>query len=92
MAAASAGLALGVTSQAEKHSAEDKSISYDEAQHHADAASSRALGANILFGVAGAAAVTTGVLFYLGWRRHRAVSATVVPSVSGAMVRLELRR
>jgi tetratricopeptide (TPR) repeat protein len=94
VAAATTGLAMGILNLSEKSKAEDKTLPFDEAQQHADAASSRGLAANILFGVAGAAAVASGVLFYLGWKRNRdrAVSAAVIPSPSGIAVTLELRR
>ena len=51
----------------------------------------KALGANICFGIAGAAAVTSAVLFYVGWRRaHRRTSgaAALVPAESGAVLQV----
>jgi len=95
VAAGVTGLALGLASRSAWSSAEDKKVSYDEAVQHADDASSRAIGADIMFGVAGAAAIASGVLFYLGsWRKHpdREVSAAVVPTPSGAMVQIGVRR
>lgn len=93
VATGGAGLAMGLLNRSEKSKAQDTSVPYNEALSHADNASSHALAANILFGVAGAAAVTSGVLFYLGYRKEQArVSAALVPTSSGVMVQLELRR
>jgi tetratricopeptide (TPR) repeat protein len=91
-AALGTGVAMAVMWRSEKSSAEDKSIAFDEAQRHADAASTRGIVSGVMFGVAGAAAVTSGLLFYFGSKRQRDVSAAIVPSRSGAFVQLELRR
>ena len=95
VAAGATGLALGLASRSAWSSAEDKKVPYEEAVQHADDASSRAIGADIMFGLAGAAAIASGVLFYLGsWRKHpdREVSAAVVPTPSGAVVQIGVRR
>jgi hypothetical protein len=83
---------MAVMWRSEKSSAEDKSVGFDEAQRHADAASTRGIVSGVMFGVVGAAAVTSGLLFYFGARRHRNVSATIVPSRAGAFLQLEVRR
>ena len=93
-AAAGSGLGLSLAAQRDAGAANDLSLPHGEAQGIYDSAGRYALSANILFGVAGAAAVTSGVLFYMGWRRNRnrAVSAAVLPSPSGIAVQVELRR
>jgi len=51
-------------------------------------AENRALVANIMFATAGAAAVTSAVLFYFGYRKKSSATATVVPIPSGVMVQV----
>jgi hypothetical protein len=92
VAAGVAGIALGVSSRSEKDIAEDTSIPYDVAMEHGDRSSSRALAANILFAAAGAAAITSGVLFYLGHGKQEQTTAAVVPTSGGLVVQLEIRR
>jgi tetratricopeptide (TPR) repeat protein len=91
--AASTGLALGVLSRRDEDKAADDSLTYDEAKKHHDRAKNRALGANIMFGLAGAGAVATGVLFYLGSRsgERPRTTAAFAPSQGGlvAQVRSE---
>ncbi len=85
-----AGLGLGLSSRSEASQADDLTLPYGAAKDHHDAATSRALAANILFGVAGAAAITSGILFWVGHRRAAAERpvATVVPLPSGAAVQI----
>lgn len=96
VAAGGTGLAMGLLYRSEKEQAEDLSTRYDAAVEHADRANSRGLAAAILFGAAGAAAVTSAVLFYLGWKKKddtgATTSAMVVPTRSGALLQLEVRR
>jgi tetratricopeptide (TPR) repeat protein len=85
--AAGAGVTLGVLARDSEDRASDTSLTYDDAKAHHDRAQSRALGANIMFGVAGAAAVATGVLFYLGSRSGERPRTTAVlgPTPGGMM-------
>jgi tetratricopeptide (TPR) repeat protein len=93
VAAGGAGAAMGALNLSEKSKAQDKALPFAEAQQHADRAASRGLAANVLLGVAGAAAVASGVLFYFGYRKHeRSTSATIAPSGSGLMVQFEVHR
>lgn len=103
-AAGVAGLAMGLMNRSEKDKAEDQALFYNEAKDHADKAASYGTAANVLFGVAGAAALTSAVLFYLGHRKKAAndspaddsladdISAAVVPTTSGVVVQFGLRR
>jgi tetratricopeptide (TPR) repeat protein len=86
VAAGAAGLALGLTSRSSADRAADLSLPWAEAEAEHDAARGRALGANICFGVAGAAAVTSTVLFIVGSRRGERPVASVVPLPAGAVV------
>jgi tetratricopeptide (TPR) repeat protein len=89
------GAAMGGLNLSEKSKAEDTKLPYNEAQDHADKASSYGVAANILMITAGAAAVTSGILFYLGYKRKKeqeGAQATIVPTGSGVMVQLELWR
>ena len=43
-------------------------------------------------GVGGAALITSGVLFYLGWDTEEEVSASITPTGSGMMLQVGLRR
>lgn len=94
VAAGGTGLVMGLLNLSEKSKAEDPLVFYNEAQGHADNAASYGLAANILFGVAGAAAITSAILFYLGHRQQNPpeVSAAVVPTPSGVAVQFGLRR
>jgi tetratricopeptide (TPR) repeat protein len=87
VAAGGTGLAMGLLARQRADEANDLSIPYDQAQPRRDSAESLALTANILFGVAGAAAVVSGVLFIAG--RHKSSPAARVARVrGGAMVHL----
>jgi tetratricopeptide (TPR) repeat protein len=88
VAAGGVGIAMGALSSSAEDQANDISLTYYAAKEHHDKAQGRALAANILFGVAGAAAVASGVLFYLGWRKTERASAAVVPLDSGVLVQL----
>jgi tetratricopeptide (TPR) repeat protein len=70
-------IVLGALSRSAANNAEDISLTYDEAKAYHDKATHRALGANIMFGVAGAAAIASGVLFYLGYRNKEKARARV---------------
>jgi hypothetical protein len=63
---------------------------WPQAEAASDAASSYALGANVSFGIAGAAAIASGVLFYLGRAKPSRPSAAVAPLPGGAMVNVGL--
>jgi hypothetical protein len=64
VAALVAGIAAGASSSADANSAKNKSLSVSEAQALADSANGKAIGANLLFGVGGAA-VAGGVLMFV---------------------------
>jgi hypothetical protein len=85
VAVGSAGLALGLLSRSANDDAGDLKRDYPAAKDLHDTASSRALGANVCFGVAGAAAVASGILFYFGLRRTEQprAAASVVPLPTG---------
>lgn len=98
-AAGVTGLAMGLLNQSEKSKAEDTELFYSEAKDHADSAASYGVAANVLFGVAGAAALTSALLFYLRHRKEAkddagedVVSAAVVPTASGVVVQIGLWR
>lgn len=84
-------IVLGALSKSSSNNAEDISLTYDEAKAHHDKATRRALGANIMFGVAGAAAITSGVLFYLGYRgKEKArTRVSVAAGPTGVLLRLQ---
>jgi tetratricopeptide (TPR) repeat protein len=89
------GAAMGGLNLSEKSKAENTKIPYNEAQDHADKASTYGVAANILLITAGAAAVTSGILFYLGYKKKKeqeGAQATVVPTGSGVMLQVELWR
>jgi tetratricopeptide (TPR) repeat protein len=79
-----AAVALASLTAVENSRAGDLGLTSREAMAHHDAATSRALGANVCFALAGAAAVTAGVLFYLSWRRAREARAGRTPRVVSA--------
>ena len=65
LAVAIAGaVALGVASAADTATAQNKSLTYSDAARAADAANGKAIGADILYGVGGAAAAA-GVLMFV---------------------------
>ena len=86
------GIVLGALSRSAADKAADIELTFDEASAHHDRAKRRALGANITFGIAGAAAVASGVLFYLSYRsERRGTTAALVPGPDGAALLLEGR-
>ena len=85
------GIVLGALSRSAADRAADIELTYDEATDYHDQAKQRALGANITFGIAGAAAVASGVLFYLSYRSERRAAAALVPGPDGAALLLEGR-
>lgn len=88
-AATVAGTVMAVQFAEENDKATDLSLTYPEAIAHHDRAESRGLAANILFSVAGAAAITSGVLFYLKWRKRESAEASLLPLSSGAIVQVK---
>lgn len=63
VAALVAGLVLGLSSSADAGRAQDTSLTVSEAQAAADAANGKAVAANVLFGVGGAAVVGGALMF-----------------------------
>lgn len=92
LVAGGAGIALGASSRGAREEAEDREVPFTQAQEHLDRANTQALAANILFIAAGVAAVTSGVLFYLGWDREEELTASLAPSPFGLMIQLKLFR
>jgi len=92
VAAGGAGAAMGGLHLSEKSKAEDSKVPWNEAEDHADRAGSYGLASTILLAAAGAAAVTSGVLFYFAYRKRSPATAAVVPTPSGLVVQLEVRR
>ena len=88
VAAAGAGVGLGLTGRSLASDAEDLSLPYAEARDLHDQASTRYLVTNILIGVAGAAAVTSGVLLYFGYRGQPEAQVALVPLQGGALVQV----
>jgi len=87
VAAGGTGLALGVISRKRADEASNLGLPTSVAQSKHDTASKMALTANVLFGVAGAAAIAAGVLFYVGSQRSP-TTAEVVPLRGGALVQV----
>jgi hypothetical protein len=87
VAAGTTAIALGAISRDADEKSNDKTLSWDEAMDQHDRASSLALSANVLFAVAGAAMITSGILFLLN-RPSNAdrTSAAVVPTRSGVVI------
>lgn len=85
LAAGGTGLGMGLWARSLEDEAADLSLPYAEADKKHNQASTRALLANVMFGVAGAAAVTSAVLFYFGYRslERPAASAALVPLPGG---------
>jgi tetratricopeptide (TPR) repeat protein len=83
-----AGTVMAVQFNKANSEAGDLSVPYTEAKSQHDKATSTGLTASILFGVAGAAAVTSGVLFLLKWRRSERATASIVPLPRGAMLQV----
>jgi len=89
VAAGATATGLAATTVVENNSAADLSLGSRDAEGHRDSAGRYALGANIMFGVAGAAALTSGVLFLVGWRKAQsAPRVSVLPTPSGAMLQV----
>lgn len=90
VAAGGAGLALGLLAGKKADEANDLGLPTSEAESTHDTAGKMALSANILFGVAGAAAIASGVLFYVGSRDRddRGPVAGLVPMEGGALLQL----
>ena len=82
------GLGLSAQSDHKEYRDEEKVTTYDEAKVLESSGKSKALGSSIMFGVAGAAAATSVVLFFLEGRggERRAASVSVVPGPSPAVV------
>jgi len=89
VAAGGAGLGLAIRARDRTDEANDLTLPTSEAETRHDSARKMALSANILFGVAGAAAIAAGILFYLGSRRS-STTAGVLPVESGALVQLSV--
>lgn len=85
-AAGGTGLALGLLGRSKADEANDLSLPDAKARPLRDTAESMVLSANILFGVAGAAAIASGILFYVGHRKGAAPVANIAPLRGGAMV------
>ncbi len=95
VAAGATGLALGVVarngaSDANASDGNGLKLSTAEAQSKHDSASKMALGANILFGIAGAAAIASTVFFVVGYGERKPPPATagVAPVPGGAVVQV----
>jgi tetratricopeptide (TPR) repeat protein len=88
-AAGGTGLALGLMARSRADEANDLTLPTSDAKEKHDSAGTLALTANILFAAAGAAAILSGVLFYVGsGRRTDTATAEVVPLRGGALVQL----
>jgi tetratricopeptide (TPR) repeat protein len=85
VAIGSTGLALGLLSRSGNDDASNLKLDYAAAKDLHDTAESQALGANICFGIAGAAAVASAILFYYGLRKTEQprAAASVVPLPTG---------
>jgi tetratricopeptide (TPR) repeat protein len=94
VAATAAGVGLGAAASAENRAAEDPALTSNAADEHHRSAARYATGANVLFGVTGAAAVAGGVLLYLGWRRGQRAAAVSfsLPRGGGALVEIDAAR
>jgi len=88
VAAAGAGIGMGVWGGSMEDDAGDLSKSYAEASDLHDKASTRYLVANILYGVAGAAAVTSAVMLYFGYRSVPETTVSLIPLPGGGMVQV----
>ncbi len=87
VAAGGTGITLGVLSGNHADDAKDPSRSYNDQMLSHEDATDFALVANILYGVAGAAAIASGILFYLGMP-DKQTTAHIVPLQGGAMVQI----
>ena len=84
VASGAAGLGLALSGQSENEQADDLSLPFHEAQSHKDKAQNEFLASYFLFGIAGAALVTSGILFYLGWEKYNPASASITFLPQGA--------
>jgi tetratricopeptide (TPR) repeat protein len=82
------GIAMGALSKSDSDKAADLELTYGQAQEHHDRAKTRATVANILLPVAGAAALTAALLFYLDRSKSEQPSAAVVPLEGGVLVQV----
>jgi hypothetical protein len=64
LAAIAGAIALGVSSSADAASSQNKSLAVSQAQGFADSANSKAVGANLLYGLGGAAAAGGALMFF----------------------------
>jgi hypothetical protein len=64
LAAVAAGIALGVSSSADATQAKNRNQTISQAQAFADSANGKAVGANLLYGIGGAA-VAGGVVMFI---------------------------
>ncbi|MCB9556004.1 MAG: hypothetical protein H6707_07865 [Deltaproteobacteria bacterium] len=90
VASAGAGIGLGLAAKSDEDAAKNPNLPFPEAQSKNDSAKSKALGANITFGLAGAAAVAATVLFILNKpggrtaKHEKAPRSEVTPFPGGA--------
>ena len=88
--AGATGLGLGVSAKSLGKDAAGLGHTYSEAESLHNKATGRALGANVLFGIAGAAAIASAVLFYFGYGRsgapERRTAAAGIDLVPGGAV------
>lgn len=82
------GIAMGALSRSDANKAADLTMFYSQAKELHDRARTRATAANVLLAVGGAAAIASGVLFYLGFRKAERASAAIVPVDSGILVQV----
>jgi tetratricopeptide (TPR) repeat protein len=91
VAAGGTGLALGLVAKGKADDAHNLATPSGPAVESYDTAERMALTANILYGVAGAAAIASGVLFYWGsqqGKQRRVSSVGVAPTAGGALVQV----
>ena len=88
VAAAGTGVAMAMLAKDYEDKANDLAVPFSVAEDYHMKGNNRALVANIMFATAGAAAITSGVLFYFGYLKKSAATATVVPIPSGVMIQV----
>jgi hypothetical protein len=92
VAAGATGIGLGVSARSENEKSQDLTLTSSAADAHASSASSQALGANILFGVAGAAVLTAAVLFIVKWNKANSPRVVAWSAASrGSVAGIEAR-
>lgn len=74
------GLGLGIASKIDLDNAEDPTLTTEQSQPLYDAGNTKAIAADILFGIGGAAAITSAVLFI--FYKPRASSLGLTPMIS----------